>query len=305
MYGSPRRDPAFASTAPSGTAMMFAMAMPPMVDPPQSVVDARRMMAEGWGALIGREPAALEAAMAAFQRENAGLYEGHTLVALGREPGALFGMEIAARLQAGKAARDSWKAWSASFTPEAVLGTNFSKYLTWSFTPDALTVDGVAVDRWTITPGAEAKAAMEQSMKPEVRDFIDKALGGMFLNIDRAETGGSVIFTVAPKAEASYMQRAIAAAQGKGSVAGTPGLARVMARDPQTSGVLAVDVREGIEWIRELAPYGARTEGLPQNLGTDLGDFYLTIRYSSDGAMAMEYVFSQQMIAQIKALIPG
>ena len=69
--------------------------------------------------------------------------------------------------------------------------------------------------------------------------------------------------------------------------------------------MLAVDVREGIEWIRELAPYGARTEGLPQNLGTDLGDFYLTIRYSSDGAMAMEYVFSQQMIAQIKALIPG
>ena len=305
MYGSPRLDPAFASTAPSGTAMMFAMAMPPMVDPPQSVVDARRMMAEGWGALIGREPAALEAAMAAFQRENAGLYEGHTLVALGREPGALFGMEIAARLQAGKAARDSWKAWSASFTPEAVLGTNFSKYLTWSFTPDALTVDGVAVDRWTITPGAEAKATMEQGMKPEVRDFIDKALGGMFVNIDRAETGGSVIFTVAPKAEASYMQRAIAAAQGKGSVAGTPGLARVMGRDPQTSGVLAIDVHQGIEWIRELAQYGARTEGLPQNLGTDLGDFYLTIRYGSDGVMAMEYVFSQQMIAQIRALISG
>jgi hypothetical protein len=305
MYGSPRLDPAFASTAPSGTAMMLAMAIPPMLDPPQSVVEARRMMAEGWGALIGREPAALEAAMAAFQRENAALYEGHTLVALGREPGALFGMEIAARLQAGKAARDSWKAWSASFTPEAVLGTNFSKYLTWSFTPDALTVDGVAVDRWTITPGAEAKATMEQGMKPEVRDFIDKALGGMFVNIDRAETGGSVIFTVAPKAEASYMQRAIAAAQGKGSVAGTPGLARVMGRDPQTSGVLAIDVHQGIEWIRELAQYGARTEGLPQNLGTDLGDFYLTIRYGSDGVMAMEYVFSQQMIAQIRALISG
>ena len=101
------------------------------------------------------------------------------------------------------------------------------------------------------------------------------------------------------------MQRAIAAAQGKGSVAGTPGLARVMGRDPQTSGVLAIDVHQGIEWIRELAQYGARTEGLPQNLGTDLGDFYLTIRYGSDGVMAMEYVFSQQMIAQIRALISG
>ena len=304
MYGTPRLDPAFASTAPSGTAMMFAFAMTPQVQPLPSMVDARKMMAEGWGALTGREPAALDAAIAAFQAENAALYDGHTLMALGREPGALFGFEIASRLQSGKAARDSWKAWSASFTPEAVLGAEFSKFVTWNFTPDAATVDGVAIDRWTIAPGAEAKARMAKDMKPEVQAGVDQMLGGWYLNIDRAETGGSVIFTIAPKAEASYMQRAIAAAQGKGSIAGTPGLTRVLGRDPKTTGVLAVDLRAGLEWARDLAKFGARTENLPQNLGTDLGDFYFTMRYA-EGAMVMEYVFSQQLIAQIKALIPA
>jgi len=305
LYGTPRIDQAFASTAPSGTAMMFALATIPQQQQPPSMLEARRMMAEGWGALIGREPAAIESAIAAFQSENLALYDGHTMVAIGREPGALFGLEIASRLQSGKSARDAWKAWSATFTPEAVLGAELSKFVTWSFTPDAATVDGVAVDRWTIAPGAEAKARMEQDIKPEARAFIDKAFGGMFLNIDRAETGGTVIFTIAPKAEANYMQRAIAAAQGKGSVAGTPGLTRVLNRDPATAGVLAIDVRQGVEWIRDLAPYGARTEGLPQNLGTDLGDFYFTFRYAADGAMVMEYMFSQQMIAQIKTLIPS
>jgi hypothetical protein len=144
---------------------------------------------------------------------------------------------------------------------------------------------------------------MAKDMKPDVQAFIDQTLGGWYLNIDRAETEGRVIVTIAPKAEASYMQRAIAAAQGKGSVAGTPGLTRVLGRDPKTTGVLAVDVRAGLEWMRDLAKYGARTENLPQNLGTDLGDFYFTMRYA-EGAMVAEYVFSQQLIAQIKALIP-
>ncbi|MBA3547719.1 MAG: hypothetical protein H0T76_14635 [Nannocystis sp.] len=304
-YGTPQLDPAFAGTAPSGTAMMFAFAMTPQPQPAPSMIDARKMMAEGWGALTGRDAVAIEAAIAAFQSENAALYDGHTLMALGREPGALFGFEVASRLQSGKSARDAWKVWSAGFTPEAVLGAEFSKFVTWSFTPDAATVDGVAVDRWTIAPGAEAKARMAKDIKPEVQAFVDQTLGGWYLNIDRAEAEGRVIFTIAPKAEASYMQRAIAAAQGKGSIAGNPGLTRVLGRDPKTTGVLAIDVREGLEWMRDLAKFGARTENLPQNLGTDLGDFYFTMRYAEGGAMVMEYVFSQQMITQIKALIPA
>ena len=69
--------------------------------------------------------------------------------------------------------------------------------------------------------------------------------------------------------------------------------------------MLAIDVREGIEWLRDLAQFGAATANMPQNIGTNLGDFYFTMRYNGDGALAMEYVFSQNMIAQLKALIPA
>lgn len=303
-YGAPRLDPAFAGTAPSGTAMLFALAMSPQATELASMVETRQMVSQAWGAFSGRDAAAIEAAITAFQRENAALYDGQTVMALGREPGALFGMAIMSRLQSGKVARDSWKAWSASFTPEAVLGAEFSKYLTWSFA-DAAAVDGVAIDRMTIAPGAAAKAVMDENMKPEVRAFIDQAMGGLFLNIDRAEAEGRVIFAIAPKAEGNYMKRAIAAAQGKGNVAGEPGMARLLARDPQVGGVLAVDVREGAAWVRDLAQFGAPTANTPQTFGTDLGDFYFTFRYNTDGSMGMEYVLSQQLIAQLKGLVPN
>jgi hypothetical protein len=114
-----------------------------------------------------------------------------------------------------------------------------------------------------------------------------------------------VIFTVAPKAEGNYMKRAIAAAQGKGSVGAQPGLTRLLARDAASGGVLAVDVREGAGWIRDLSQFGAKEMQIPQNLGTDLGDFYFTFRYNTGGSMGMEYMVSQQLIAQIKAMIPA
>lgn len=306
VYGAPKLDPAFAGIAPAGTASLFAFNLSPRAQELASVGESRQMVGEVWGALSGRDATLVTAAIAAYQKENAELYEGHTLVALGREPNALFGLELAQRLQTGKSARDAWKAWSAVFTPEVVLGSEFSKFVTWSFKPDAATVDGVAVDRWTIEPGPAIKAEMQKDIdsKPEAKAFITKALGGVYLNIDRAETGGNVIFTIAPKAEASYMKRAIAAAAGKDNVAGEPGLTKLLARDPEAGGVLAIDLKAGIEWLRDLKEFGARTDELPNNLGTDLGDFYFTVRYTSEGATAMEYVFSQQLIEQIKALIP-
>ncbi len=304
-YGALKLDPAFAGSAPSGTVSLLAMAMPTQTHEMASVAETRQVLAQAWAVFSGGDAAAIEAAIAAYQRENAGLYDGHMLVALGREPGALFGLEVMSRLQAGKAARDSWKAWSAAFTPEVVLGKEFSKYLTWNFTPDAANIDGVPVDRWTIAPGAEAKAAMEQNMPPEARSVVDRALGGLFLNIDRAETDGRVIFTMAPTAEGNYMKRAIAAAQGKGNIGGEPGLTRVLARDGQTGGVLAVDVREGAAWVRDLGQFMGKPLETPPGLGTDLGDFYFTFRYNPDGSLGMEYMMSQQLIGQIKAMIPG
>ncbi len=304
VYGGTKLDASFAGSAPSGTTALFAMHMSPKVHELQSAIDGRKMLAEVWAAMSGNSPAAIEAAVAAYQKENAELFDGQTMLALGREPGALFGMTLAARLQAGKSARESYRAWSTAFTPQVVLGPEFSKYVTWQFKADAATIDGVAIDRWTIEPTAEARKGVEKEMDAEGKAFVDKALGGMALHIDRAEVAGNVLFVVAPKAEAAYMRRAIAAAQGKGNVAGSPGLGKVLGRDPETAGILAIDVKEGMAWIRDWSEFGAKTTDVPQNVGTDLGDFYLTMRYTTDGATAMEYVVSQQLIEQLKTLIP-
>ena len=305
IYGDTKLDPAFAGAAPSGTAMLFAMHLSPRINETQSAAENRKLMADVWSSLSGRESAVIEAAVTAFQAENAALYDGHTMVALGREDNALFGLTVAARLQSGKTARDSWKTWSTVFTPELVLGPEFSKYVTWKFKQDAAMIDGVAVDRWTIEPTPEMNKRLLQEMDAEDKAFVDKALGGLVLNIDRAEVAGNVVFTVAPKAEASYMKRTVASFQGKGNVASEPGLAKVLARDPNTAGIFAVDLKEGMAWVRGLSAYGAKTEGVPQNLGTDLGDFYLTARYTTEGATAMEYVVAQQLIEQLKPMIPN
>ncbi len=304
LYGDARLDPAFAGLAPSGTAALLALHISNAAYTLQSAAEGRKLVGEVWGALTGRDAAGVEAAITAFQTENAALYDGQTLVALGREEGAIFGLTMAGRLQPGKSGRDGWKAWSASFTPEAVLGSQFSQYVSWKFTPDAASLDGTAVDRWTIEPGAAIKGELEKNMPPDAKAMVDKTLGGLLINIDRAEAGGSVIFTVAPKAEAKYLKRVIAGFTGAGNVAGEAGLQKALARDSEMAGVLAVDLKELLAWVRGLSAYGARTEGVPQNLGTDLGDFYFTTRYTKEGATVMEYVFSQQLIEQIKPLIP-
>ncbi len=304
LYGDVKLDPAFAGLAPSGTLALLAMHISNAAYSMKSAAESRTMIAQVWGAFTGKDAAGVEAALTAFQKENSELYDGQTMVALGREEGALFGLTMAGRLQAGKSAREAWKAWSTGFTPEAVLGAEFSKYVSWKFTPDAATVDGAAIDRWTIEPGAAVKGDLEKQMPPDAKAMLDKTLGGLFIHIDRAEAGGSVIFTVAPKAEAKYMKRAIASFGGTGNVAGEAGLKQALARDPQTTGVLAVDLKQLLAWVRDLSAYGANTGGVPQNLGTDLGDFYFNTRYTKDGAMVMEYVFSQQLIDQLKPMIP-
>jgi hypothetical protein len=304
LYGDVKLDPAFAGLAPSGTLAMMAIHISNAAYSLKSAAESRTMISKVWGALTGKDAAGVEAAMLAFQKENSELYDGQTMVALGREEGALFGLTMAGRLQPGKSARESWKAWSTGFTPEAVLGSDFSKYVSWKFTPDVATIDGAAIDRWTIEPGAAVKADLEKQMPADAKAMVDKTLGGLMINVDRAEAGGSVIFTVAPKAEAKYMKRAIAAFGGAGNVAAQAGLKKALTRDPETSGVLVVDLKELLGWVRGFSEYGANTAGVPQNLGTDLGDFYFNTRYTKGGAMVMEYVFSQQLIDQLKPMIP-
>jgi hypothetical protein len=302
-FGGLKLDSATAGAAPSGTALLAAFHTNPRVHEMASVVEMRKLVAEIWAPVSGRDAASIEAAFTAYQAENAALYDGQAMFALANEPGAPVALMTAAHLAPGKTARDSWKAWSASFTPQTVLGATFSQYLSWKFTPDAATVDGVPVDRWTIEPGPAVGKQVE-SMPADAKVMIDKVLGGLFLHIDRAEVGGHVVHTVAPKAENNFMKRAIAAVQGKDNVGAQAGFAKVVQRDPDAVGVMALDVKQVLNLVRNAANYGAKPGNLP-NLGTDLADFFATFRYTTDGTSAMEFVVSQQMIDQIKAIVPN
>jgi hypothetical protein len=297
-FGGMKLDGANAAIAPTGTAMLAAFHTNPRVYEMASVADMRKLVAETWAPVSGRDAASIEAAFAAFQTEQATLYDGQNMFAFGNEQGAPIAVMIASHLAAGKAARESWKAWSQAFTPDAVLGSNFSQYLTWKFTPDAANVDGVPVDRWTIEPGPAVKK-MEGQMPPDAKAMIDKVLGGLFLHIDRAEVGGHVVHTMAPKSEANYMKRVIAAVQGKNNVSAVPGVAKILARDPDAVGIMAVDLKQILDMARNMARYGAKPGNIP-NLGTDLADFYATFRNTSDGTSSMEFVVSQQLIEQLK-----
>lgn len=302
-FGGLKLDGATAGAAPSGTAMLAAFHTNPRVYEMASMSDMRKLVAEAWAPVSGRDAASIEAALSAYHAENAALYDGQAMFALTNEPGAPLALMTAAHLAAGKSARDSWKAWSQSFTPETVLGATFSQYLTWKFTPDAATVDGVPVDRWTIEPGPAADKQLATNMPADAKAMVDKVLGGMYLHIDRAEVGGHVVHTVAPKAESSFMKRAIGAVQGKDNIGTQAGFAKVVQRDPDAVGVMAVDVKQVLAFVRNLANYGAKPGNLP-SLGTDLADFYATFRYSADGTSAMEFVVSQQIIDQIKTMVP-
>lgn len=303
-YGGLKLDAAFAGSAPTGAAMLASFHANPAMNESPSVVEMRRLVSEIWAPLSGRDAAGIEAALAGFQAENAALYDGQGVFTVGNEAGAPFALFIGSHLQPGKSAREGWKAWSSGFTPEAVLGANLSQYLTWKFTPDAANVDGVAVDRWTFEPGPAIKGKIEAEMRADAKVMVDKVLGGLFLNVDRAETNGTVLITIAPKAEANFMRRAIGAAQGNGNVGAGAGMAKALARDPSGVGVLAFDVKEILAMVKNMANYGAPVGALP-NVGTDLGDVYATFRYSTDGTSAMEFVISQQIIDQIKTLIPN
>lgn len=303
-YGGLKLDPAFAGSAPTGAMLLAAFHANPNLHQSPSAVDMRKALSEAWAPVSGRDAASIETALAAFQAENASLYDGQGLFTLGNEPGAPAAVLFSSHLQAGKSARDGWKAWTAGFTPEAVLGKEFSQYVTWKFTPDVANIDGVPVDRWTIEPGAAIAGKIASDMPADAKVMLDKVLGGPFIHIDRAEVAGTVLTTLAPKAEANFMKRAIAAANGAGNVGAEAGLTRALARDPSGVGMFAVDVKQILAMVQNMANYGANVKDLPR-LGTDLGDVYATFRYSTDGTSAIEFVIAQQLIDQLKALIPN
>ncbi len=264
----------------------------------ESAVPLRDVVLETYASAIERDPSNVQAAVESFLDENAGLYDDDMVLALVHVPGTLGGLVLGRTLEAP--AREHWMPWTERFTPEAVFGSEAPQIFTWSFQADAMVVDGVAVDRWTLKAGPQAKAALERSDDPGL-EWIQRRIDPLTFDIDRVELDDRVLFIIAPDHQERYVRAAIEATASNGSGA-DPGLTAQLAHDPDPSGLVAVDVAGALAWAREVLP-AEQTGMLPPRLGRDLGDLYFSATYGASGQQRGELVLSQSMLDQLRALV--
>lgn len=265
-----------------------------------SLADFKNNVVKAYAESLGKDPAATTAAIDAFIAENDKIYGDHAAFALVHEPGTLGAVVTLAELEAGQSGRDSWKAWSAAFTPETVLGPTGIKKVTWSFQADAATIGGVAVDRWTIEPTEEVKAEMRKEGGEELKTW-EPRLGGLKLVINRIEADGKAAFVIAPGSDDKIVQSVIDAMNGTNALAGDPGLTAITTRNSGVSGMFAVNVKGGVDWLKELMPADKAAQ-IPPNLGNGLDDFFMASSTAATGSTSGEFVVSQRFIDQIRAL---
>lgn len=264
----------------------------------ESAAPVREMMIDTYAKAVGRDSASVRTAFETFLEENSTLYGRDFAFAIMHLPGTQGGLVVSRKL--ASPARDKWKPWTEGFDAAAVLGPEGVKQVTWSFQADALNVDGVAVDRWTIEPGPDAKATIKAKADPTVAE-LERRLGGLKLEIDRVELADRVLFVIAPGAQERYIRAAIAATKGGPSTGSDAGLTALLGRNPETSAVMAVDVAGALGWAREVLPPEA-TAKVPPGLGVDLGDFYVSATYGASGRQHGEMVLSQGMIDGLRKL---
>jgi hypothetical protein len=264
----------------------------------ESAAPVREVMIDGYAKAVGRDPAAVRTAVETFLGENAALYGNELALGFMHLPGTQGGLVVSRKLTSP--ARERWKPWTESFDPTSVLGPEGVKLVTWSFQADALEVDGVKVDRWTIEPGPDAKAKIEAEGAAVVAE-LERRLGGLRLEIDRVELSDRVLFVLAPGAQEQYIRAAIAATKGGPSTGSDAGLRGLLARNSDTSAILAVDASGALAWMREVLPPEA-TAKLPATLGADLGDFYFSATYGATGRQHGEMVLGQAFIDGLRKL---
>jgi hypothetical protein len=266
----------------------------------ESAAPMREVMVDAYAKAVGRDPATVRTAIETFLEENSTLYARDFAFAIMHLPGTQGGLVVSRKL--ASPARASWKPWTDGFDPTSVLGPEGIKLVTWSFQADALEVDGLAVDRWTIEPGPDAKLEIAKKADPVIAE-IERRFGGLRLEIDRVELPDRVLFVVAPGAQERYIRAAIAAAKGGASTSSDAGLRGLLARNPDTSAIMAVDVAGAVAWLGEvLPPEAAAKLGPVLGLGADLGDVYFSATYGASGRQYGEMVLSQGMIDGLRKL---
>jgi hypothetical protein len=304
-YGGRVLDPAFIKALPAGSLMVGAFNTDPKAQDTKQVQEVRDLAIDTWSDLAGLDKAAVKESVLAFQAESRTLYDGLGAFAVFDQEGATFAALAVQHLRPGASARESWRTWSTKFTPEAVLGGEFSRFVTWEFQADAAKAGDVPVDRWVIKPGPELEKEISKKLaeEPEAKKAIDEYWGPIQLTFDRAETNGVVLYVVAPKGEEGAMRRAIAAQQGDGSLGSDPGIAAILGRAEGASGMFAFNLKATFDWLKGFPKVAEELNKIPGALGNDLSDLYMTAHYLQSGVSSFEYVVSQPMIEQIKDLV--
>lgn len=262
--------------------------------------ELRNVFVDAYAAGVGKDKAATQTAVDGFIADQGATYDGRGGFALMHQPGTVGGVAVVRGLQSGKEGRESWKAWSASFTADAVLGAEGAKKLTWSFQPDAAKVGEVAIDRWTIEPTEASKAEMRKDGGEKLAE-IEKKIGGLKLVIDRVEHDGKVAFVIAPGSGDAYSKSVVEALGGTGSLASDPGLATILDRNPGVSAIFGASVAGALAWAREIVPAEEMSK-VPPGLGNDLSDVFMAASYGDNGAQSGEFVISQKLVDQVRAL---
>jgi hypothetical protein len=298
--GGARISQALSVTAPAKTLMMASFGTKPEAFDNEQAAEVRKVVAESWGALTGHPPSDAENAMTEFLNEYRDNYTGHGLMALvDAKASPLFGAMMASELKPGKSTRSSFEAFSKRFTPEAVVGKEFSQYVTWKFDMETHTVDGVPVDRFTLEPTPKAKQMLEKEMSAKDKEQVDKWFGGIRLIVDRSEVEGRVIWTMSPKGENGFAEQVIAAQKGKGNIGGEP-IGRMLTHDPAASAVMGFDVKSTIAWLKDFPELDRELAEVPDTMGNDLSDVFVTTQQRTDGVFVGEFVIAQPLLDQIK-----
>ncbi|MBX7078685.1 MAG: hypothetical protein K1X88_05810 [Nannocystaceae bacterium] len=294
-------DPKFIRSLPSSSWAVIAVNshVGEVADMP-SVKEMRDVFISAYADAVGKDPAATAAAVDTFVTEARATYSGVSGLAFMHEPGTLGGLALVAGLQPGKSAREGWKTWSEGFTPEAILGAEAAKKVTWSFQMDAAKAGDVAVDRWIIEPTDAVKADMRKDGGAKLAEW-ETRMGGLRLVINRVEKNDEVVWVVSPGSDDKYAQSVVDAMGGTAALADDAGLSRVLDRNPSVSTIFAFDVKGMFGWISELMPPEERAK-LPAGIGSDLSDVFMAASYGDNGSQSGEIVVSQALIDQLRAL---
>ncbi len=254
-----------------------------------AMAPAYDMAVEGYARETGKDAATVRASIDKLLDETQDLYGAAGAWGVMHEPGTTGAAVLV--LEKGDPGREKWKTWTESFAAKDVLDADTLKDLDWSFKADAVTVDGVAADRWTIN--------IKKIADPEVAAIAKRFGGKLELTVDRFEFGDSVAFVAAlsdiDKADAAV----VAASKGTKTIADAPGGPAILAMSSESMGTLAGDGKRMFAWLSEVAPEG----GPYPSVGVDLTD--VTMTTTGAGLLyEIDMVMSQGLIDQLKGLVP-